>query len=250
MEANMTKEDMMYEILAKISGTEAPLVFKGALITKLILKENNFDLLERMTKDIDANWIGTPPTLDELVEIIKEALGDLCAEYTVIGSREHSENKTTGISFLSKENERLFTMDVNMNSVMSGVREYFYGQGVIKGVLVDEILADKISVLSSKRIFRRAKDLIDVYAFSDCVEVNTHSILAITEQKGRVLGAFDEFVNRKDDLEHAYNKLRGVEGKPDFAKVYEQLETFLKPFIEKNDQFKTWDSHTMSWSPE
>ena len=33
-----------------------------------------------------------------------------------------------------------------------------------------------------------------------------------------------------------YNKLRGVEGKPDFAKVYEQLETFLKPFIEGNDQ--------------
>jgi len=28
----MTKESMMYEILAKISGTEAPLVFKGALI--------------------------------------------------------------------------------------------------------------------------------------------------------------------------------------------------------------------------
>jgi len=25
------------------------------------LKENNFDQLERMTKDIDANWIGTPP---------------------------------------------------------------------------------------------------------------------------------------------------------------------------------------------
>ena len=250
MEANMTKEDMMYEILAKISGTEAPLVFKGALITKLILKENNFDLLERMTKDIDANWIGTPPTLDELVEIIKEALGDLCAEYTVIGNREHSENKTAGIRFYSKENERLFTMDVNMNSVMSGVREYFYGQGVIKGVLVDEILADKISVLSANRIFRRAKDLIDVYAFSDCVEVNTHSILAITEQKGRVLGDFDEFVDRKNDLEHAYNKLRGVEGKPDFAKVYEQLATFLEPFVEKNDQLKTWDSHTTSWSSE
>jgi len=103
----MTKEDMMYEILAKISGTEAPLVFKGALITKLILKENNFDLLERMTKDIDANWVGAPPTLDELVEIIKEALGDLCDEYTVIGSREHSENKTAGIRFYIKLYENI-----------------------------------------------------------------------------------------------------------------------------------------------
>jgi len=120
----MTKESMMYEILARISSTEAPLIFKGALITKLILKEKEFNQLERMTKDIDANWIGTPPTLDELVNIIKEAMGDLCNAYTVVGSREHSENKTAGIRFLSKENERLFTMDVNINPVMSGVRTY------------------------------------------------------------------------------------------------------------------------------
>ena len=167
-----------------------------------------------------------------------------------MGTRAYGELKTAGLEFFDQQGKNLFMMDVNMNAVTSGVKEYYYGEGVIKGVIVDDILADKISVLSSKRIFRRAKDLIDVYAFSDCVEVNTHSILAITEQKGRVLGAFDEFVNRKDDLEHAYNKLRGVEGKPDFAKVYEQLATFLKPFIEKNDQFKTWDSHTTNWSPE
>lgn len=41
-------------------------------------------------------------------------------------------------------------------------KEYFYGEAVIKEVVVDDILADEISVLSSKRIFRRAKDIIDI----------------------------------------------------------------------------------------
>ena len=44
----------MYEILAAISNTEVPIIFKGALITKLVLKEQGFDQIERMTRDIDA----------------------------------------------------------------------------------------------------------------------------------------------------------------------------------------------------
>ena len=51
-------ERLMYQILGRISEANIPLVFKGALITKLILTENGFTTLERQTKDIDANWIG------------------------------------------------------------------------------------------------------------------------------------------------------------------------------------------------
>ena len=32
------RENIMYQILGKISETDAPIVFKGALITKLILE--------------------------------------------------------------------------------------------------------------------------------------------------------------------------------------------------------------------
>lgn len=35
------KEDMMYGILSCISSEDAPIVFKGGLITKLILEEKN-----------------------------------------------------------------------------------------------------------------------------------------------------------------------------------------------------------------
>jgi len=45
-------ERLMYQILGRISEANIPLVFKGALITKLILTENGFTTLERQTKDM------------------------------------------------------------------------------------------------------------------------------------------------------------------------------------------------------
>lgn len=238
----MSIEQSMYDILVRISDTDAPLIFKGALITKLILMENDFTELDRATKDIDANWIGSPPTLEELVEIIKISIGDLNEKYNVTGGRESSERKTAGINFSNQAGDRLFTMDINMWAAGSESREYYWGEGIIRGVIVDEILADKISVLSSTKIFRRAKDLVDVYAFSKCVNIDRHRILTLIEQKGNTLEDFDAFVNRKNDLEHAYNKLHGVENKPEFTEVYENLNLFLKPFINKCSDSLRWDS--------
>lgn len=62
----------MYQILGGFSEVDAPLVFKGALITKLVLAEGGFTSLERPTQDIDANWIGAPPSMDYLVDVVNE----------------------------------------------------------------------------------------------------------------------------------------------------------------------------------
>ena len=60
----MTKqEEIMYEIIGAITDTDLPIVFKGGLVLKLLLKEIGFEEIERMTRDIDASWIGTAPTL-------------------------------------------------------------------------------------------------------------------------------------------------------------------------------------------
>ncbi|MDR1421909.1 MAG: hypothetical protein LBI64_03480, partial [Coriobacteriales bacterium] len=79
------------------------------MITKLVLSERGYASAERQTKDIDANWVGAPPSMSRL---------------------------------------------------------YHYGEIGIRGVLPTEILADKISVLSGRHIFRRAKDIFDVYALA------------------------------------------------------------------------------------
>lgn len=44
------REKFLYSILGNISNTDAPIVFKGALITKLILAEHGYKDINRMTK--------------------------------------------------------------------------------------------------------------------------------------------------------------------------------------------------------
>ena len=51
----MTQNELfMYDILGRISSTDAPIVFKGGLITKLILAEKQFTSIDRATVDRDA----------------------------------------------------------------------------------------------------------------------------------------------------------------------------------------------------
>jgi hypothetical protein len=113
--------------------------------------------------------------------------------------------------------------------------------------LANEILADKITVLSGRRMFRRAKDLIDVYALAHCVEVRTAEVFGVIADKRLSLGGFDEFLNRRGDVEHAYGKLKGIEKKPSFDDVYPYLAAFVDPFIQKDETPRIWNGGKQTW---
>jgi hypothetical protein len=126
-------------------------------------------------------------------------------------------------------------------------RTYQFGNVTFQGVTPDNVLADKISVIASDKVFRRTKDLIDVYALSHCVSVKTADIHSIWKRESRIIGTFDAFCNRQDELRHAYYKLRRIDIKPKFDSVYSCLSMFLQPFIEKNTVNKTWTSSNLAW---
>jgi hypothetical protein len=244
----MTEHELlMYQVLGKISAADAPIVFKGALITKLILAEHGFTMLDRLTRDIDANWVGEPPSMDVLVAAIQQSLGDLSEQFDAVAIREYEEKKSAGISIRTKGTDKeVISMDISIKPVI-GSRTYHYGEVSIRGVLANEILADKITVLSKRLVFRRAKDLIDVYALAHCVEVRTSEIFGVLERKAIVLDEYTELLTRRDDVEHAYDSLKGIEGKPDFDAVYPYLTAFVQPFAEKDETPRFWNSSTMTW---
>ena len=98
------------------------------------------------------------------------------------------------------------------------------------------------------KIFRRTKDLIDVYALTHCVEVQTSEIIKIITNKHLDLGGFNEFLTRRNDVEHAYNKLRGVENKPSFDEVYLYLTRFVYPFAQNDKSPRIWSSRKQTWT--
>ena len=65
----------MYDVMGAIAKNNVPVVYKGALIIKLILQENQYYDFVRETQDIDASWVGksTPP-MEQLTAMLNGAL--------------------------------------------------------------------------------------------------------------------------------------------------------------------------------
>lgn len=91
----------------------------------------------------------------------------------------------------------------------------FYGQ------TINKILADKICVLSSRKIFRRPKDLLDLYCLSGITQIDKNDILTTLEKSNRILESFNPLYNQKNEVKHAYESMYWLEGKPPFEDVYE-----------------------------
>ena len=241
-------ERLMYQMLGKFSEVNAPIVFKGALITKLVLSESGYTSLERYTRDIDANWVGAPPSMMDLTDTVNQSLKAFEGKLYAEAIRDYGDKKSAGIAVVDAETgDRIIAMDISIKPVI-GSRIYHYGEAEIRGVLATEILADKISVLSKQLIFRRAKDIIDVYALAHCVKVQTQDIFSIYKSNpSREVGTFNEFYTLRQDVEHAYNKLAGIEGKPPFDDVYTYLEKFLRPFAQRDEAPMVWNSDGLAW---
>jgi hypothetical protein len=240
-------EQLMYLVLGKISASKAPIVFKGALITKLVLAENGCTDLNRPTVDIDANWVGTPPTMDDLVVTIQTSLGELREQFYAVAIRDYEDKKSAGISIRTKSTDKeIMSMDISIKPVV-GSKVYQYGEIGIRGVLPTEILADKITVLSKHLLFRRSKDFIDVYALTHCVKVLTAEIFEVISEKHLELGEFAELFTRRNDVEHAYDKLKGIDGKPPFDEVYPYLLEFVRPFAQRDKTPRVWNSGKQAW---
>ena len=250
MTEQQQQEHLMYQVIGGLYGIDAPIVFKGALITKLILKENSYAEMERPTNDIDANWVGEPPTMDELTEVINRSLSPFGGAIYAEQERAYATGKSAGIRLVDAESGvKIISMDITIKPVI-GHRIYHYGEITIRGVLPDAVLCDKISILSGERIFRRAKDILDVYALANCLEIRTADIYSALEKAERVLGSFESFLTRRADLEHAYEKMRGIIGKPEFSSVYTYLEKFLQPFITCDRNLKVWRGGEELWLSE
>lgn len=240
-------EKKMYDLLIRFSEIESPIIFKGALITKMILSENNYNDVERLTKDIDANWVGKSPSMDILKEEIQKAAGD---KYTVEVMREYAVNRSAGFILRDIDTkEKIMSIDMDIKPSV-GERTYYYGNASIRGVMPNEVVADKLSTTSTDAIYKhRAKDLIDLYTLTHCIDVKVEDIYTVLNNKNKELNSFEPFFTHKPEIEHAYNKLKGIKNKPEFSVVYNYISKFIEPFvdIEKQRKQKHWNSEKSIW---
>ncbi len=242
------KEELMYSILGELGNSNIPLIFKGGLITGLFLMEQSFHDVHRATKDIDANWVGTPPTLEEISSSLYDAIKDKHSNLEVKAIRSFGEKKSAKFVFTDKHTDiDLITMDLDIHRG-SGFRTYFYGTASFNGVLPLEILLDKISSSSKDLIYKwRTKDLLDVYMLCHCFSFKIKDIFDYSQKYKREINDFSAFSQKRNEIEHAYNKLNSINGKPEFSEVYTFLDKVFTPFREGIQKDFFWNSEKLDW---
>lgn len=221
---NQTNLEMLYTIIENLQVIKAPIAIKGGLLLNASLQEHMSNM-SRMTRDIDGNWLNKQPNMQDMRTIIEQAVQISYPDYTVRIRRNYNEKQSAGFEILNEHQEPITSLDIDVNKptiatpyVMNGIS--------FQGISMEQVLCDKISVLSSPQIMRRTKDLLDVYAITQTIPYDNKSLITLLSQ--RDLGDFSTLSTRKEEIQHAYNKLRGVTNKPDFEHVYATVSDYCK----------------------
>ena len=93
--------------------------------------------------------------------------------------------------------------------------------------------ADKLSAISTDKVFRRIKDVVDLYYISKVFPFDKDEITRTLENSGRKLDTFSGFLHRQDELKHSYEKFRftGDVTKPPFEEVYRTVRAYVKDVL-------------------
>lgn len=242
---NISKEEkLMYSVMKAIYDSKIPMSFKGSMVLKAFLLEVGFKEETRHTLDIDANWYSdTAPSAEQMVKSIQKALQNYNINLNVSIYRMYGKGRSAGFE-LSDINTKdvLFTMDIDVNRPASKTKIYEINGICFCGVVPSQMIADKISTISTDKVFRRIKDVIDLYYISKVFAFNKAEILETLKNSSRNIDSFDGFLHKSDNLRHSYEKFRfsGNIDKPPFDEVYNSVKLYIKDILpkEKNDKFK------------
>ena len=238
----------MLELVADFSANGIPLVFKGGLVTKTYLLSNGQEQVTRNTVDIDANLAGNTDFF-ELCEMIGQVIGKRIPDAEIRVKRIPAANMTGRVEIV-KDNNPLYSLDIDPIHPTMHLAEITIGDTKIPCVEPEQIIADKISAISAPVVFRRSKDLIDLYGLSRCTSFSTQEIRQIVEDSGHRLGDFGKLIGERANVEHAYERLRGVVEKPPFSEVYDQILRIIEPFVREPDRDLLWDPVECDYSLE
>lgn len=102
-----------------------------------------------------------------------------------------------------------------------------------RGVAPSQMIAEKISAISSDKVFRRIKDVVDLYYISKAFNFDKAEILETLKSSGRTLDSFNGFLHKPEELQHAYEKFRfsGEVDKPTFDEVYLSVKAYIKKLL-------------------
>lgn len=218
----------LYGVMANLSEMDLPVVFKGYLVLNMVIEKSSHEVPRRFTMDMDMYWDGGG-TLEEIASLIEIAVKNANKDYSVRIRRSFTDfdGSTACVDILDSKGKLFSHVDIDQNA--AHFKETYDCCGVsVQGVHPHKIVADKIAAISSRKVFRRAKDLLDLYDLIQLgIAPDIDTLNEIWKKDQRAIDDFSCFTQRRADLEHAYEKLRDVIDRPEFHTVYTVLKQYF-----------------------
>jgi len=234
--------DFLYRVMEELSNAGIPIVFKGAMVLNLVIRENNPSKVERMTRDIDGDWVGEFPTMEEMEKALRNAVKEVDSSLDIQVSRTFGERKSAGFKIVNETGEKVASIDLSVRQNRFCRSYISYVNGIsITGASLSKMLSDKIYAISGQNVCRRVKDVLDIYVMSFITKIDTDVLYQIWRETGRELGNFEPYKTQRIELGKAYDKMKGIKNKPDFIDVYQQVSDIvckLEPEKERTVFFK------------
>lgn len=231
------EEKLMFEVMKSIYDSGIPISFKGSMVLKAYLIETGYSEETRHTVDIDGNWnTDTSPTGDQMTQSLQRAIDKSGYDLVVTLYRMYGDKRSAGFEIKDKTtDEILFTMDIDVNRPIPPTKIYEVSGIQFRGISPAQMIADKISVISTDKVFRRIKDIVDLYYISKVFEFNKMEVITALRNSDRKLDTFEGFLNRIEELRHSYEKFRfaGEVNKPSFDIVYRTVKAYIKTVLPK-----------------
>ena len=229
-------EELMYKVMQAIYESGIPIDFKGSMVLKACLMEAGYIEETRHTVDIDANWQSDAPlSAEQMVESLQKAIDRLGLNLDVVLYRMYKDRQSAGFDIIDHSTgEKYFSMDIDVNRWPAAPTKLYEVNDLhFRGVVPSNMIVDKISAISTDKIFSRVKDFVDIGYISRISDFDMNEFMRALNESGRTLGDFNGFLNRKDDLRHAYDKFRfaGDVRKVPFDELYRSVKNYIRELL-------------------
>lgn len=177
-----------------------------------------------MTRDIDGDWVGASPTMEEMEKALRNEVKKVDSSLDIQVNRIFGDRKSAGFKIVNEIGEKIASIDlsVRQNRFCSHYISYINGVS-ITGASLSKMLSVKIYAISGQNVCRRMKDVLDIYIMSFITKINSDELYQIWRENGRELGNFEVYKTQVTELNEAYNKMKGIKNKPDFIEVYQRV---------------------------
>lgn len=218
-----------------LSGYKRYFVLKGGTAFMSMLNESNLDNYMRSTHDIDlpvSSESAWQSFKRDIVQILNSNQYGVQYEVTKFKNRSTTSDSINLVASYKGTEYRL-KIDMNVSPFKTITVTYLSSTGM-DAYDCDTMIADKISAICSQKIYRRSKDLYDLYVLSQIRQYSLNSL--VNHIKVKRPEFFTSGVNmlvsqNYAPLEHAYSKYKGILNKPEFGAMFKICSSFICPFF-------------------